>query len=97
MLFGFRVVEWRRNCTMYGPRRKLMPIAKITGQGLAAVAASVALLWTCILADRAAEQMAVNERARVVREVQQMQQRLRPEPASTPSPFSRHRLQMNAG
>lgn len=74
-----------------------MPIARITGQGLAAIAVSVGILWSCILIERSAHRAAVTERARVVREVQQMQHRFRPEPVSSPSPFSRHRLHVSAG
>jgi hypothetical protein len=74
-----------------------MPIARITGQGLAAIAASVCLLWTCVLAEQSAHRSAITERARVVREVQQMQQRQRSEPVATPAPFSRHHLRMTAG
>jgi cytochrome b len=74
-----------------------MPIARITGQGLAAIAFCVCLLWGCVLVDRARHAAAVTERARVVREVREMQRNHRSEPASNPSPFSRRRLHVSAG
>ena len=45
-----------------------MPIARITGQGLAAIALCVCLLWGCVLLDRVRHTAAVTERARVVRD-----------------------------
>ncbi len=72
-----------------------MPIAKITGQGLAAIACSVGLLWTCVLAQRVADTAAVAERTRVIREVREMQQRT--VPVSDPSPLVRHRLHVTEG
>ena len=74
-----------------------MPIAKITGQGLAAIACSVGLLWGCIIIDHVKRRDAVSERARVVREVQQMQRRQRSEPASAPSRYSHRRSPVSAG
>ncbi len=64
-----------------------MPIAKITGQGLAAIACSVALLWWFLLAERSMVREAFQERARVMREVQRLQKLQRPIPVSVP--FSR--------
>ena len=75
-----------------------MPIAKITGQGLAAIACSVGLLWGCLIVDHVARRSAVRERARVVREVRRMQQPSpQPSPVSAPAPFVRHRLHVSAG
>jgi len=73
-----------------------MPIAKITGQGLAAIAFSVGVLWTSVIVDQVNARAAVSERARVVREMQRMQHR-RTEPAASPSPFTRHRHHITAG
>ena len=73
-----------------------MPIAKITGQGLATIACSVALLWTCVIAQRVADRNASTERARVIREVRQLQ-RQRTAPVSEPSPLVRRRLHLTAG
>jgi hypothetical protein len=74
-----------------------MPIAKITGQGLAGIACSVGVLWSCIVIEQVKHRDAVSERARVVREVRQMQRQNRSEPASAPSPFTRKRLNVTAG
>ena len=74
-----------------------MPIAKITGQGLAAIACSVGLLWGCVLFGQAAQRNAFSERARVIREVRELQQRLHPEPVSTPSVFAPRRPHVSAG
>ena len=61
-----------------------MPIAKITGQGLAAITLSVALLWACFVAERLVSQRSLTRRAQVMRELRQMQLQHRAEPASTP-------------
>jgi hypothetical protein len=62
-----------------------MPIAKITGQGLAAITLSVALLWSCFVAERLISQRSLTRRAQVMRELRQLQlQQHRAEPASTP-------------
>lgn len=73
-----------------------MPVAKITGQGLAAIACSVALLWLCVVAQRRAQHDALIERARVIREVRQLQQR-RTIPVFDRSPLVRRRLHVTAG
>lgn len=75
-----------------------MPIAKITGEGLAAIACSVGILWGCILVEQVEHRAAVTERVKVVQELQHLQQRQRPEPVSTPAPFGpHHRHIMTAG
>ena len=74
-----------------------MPIVKITGQGLSAIALSVALLWGCVMGERVASRRAFSERAKVLREVSRMQRRQRTQPASTPAPFIRHRARVAAG
>jgi hypothetical protein len=63
-----------------------MPIARITGQGLAAIALSVALLWTCLIAERVTLRHATARRAQLMRELHQLQQNHRAEPVSTPVP-----------
>jgi hypothetical protein len=73
-----------------------MPIAKITGQGLAAIACSVGLLWTCVIAQHVAQRNASTERARVIREVRQLQQQ-RTVPVSVPNPLVRRRPHLTAG
>jgi len=66
-----------------------MPIAKITGQGLAAIALSVALLWGCLIGERVMMRQAVLERARVMQQVFRGQRRRHTEPVAAPSPLKR--------
>lgn len=61
-----------------------MPIAKITGQGLAAIALSVALLWGSIIGGRIMVYRAASERTMVMRDLRRMQRTRRSEPVSTP-------------
>ena len=66
-----------------------MPIAKITGQGLAAIAVSVALLWSCLIGERVMVRRASAERTLVMRDLQRMQRthlkrNHRSEPVSSP-------------
>jgi hypothetical protein len=61
-----------------------MAIAKITGPGLTAIAACVAMLWGCVVSEHALVQRAVTERIRIVREIQQLQRHQQPEPVSLP-------------
>ncbi len=61
-----------------------MPIAKITGQGLCGIALSVALLWGCFLGERMQRSRAVEEQARVLREIERLQHKQRPEPVLVP-------------
>lgn len=61
-----------------------MPIAKITEQGLAAIALSVALLWGSIIGGRIMVHRAASERMMVMRDLQRMQRTRRSEPVSTP-------------
>ena len=68
------------------PGERLMPIAKITGQGLAAIACSVALLWGCIVSEKVTVRQAHREYARVMRDLQQMQRDRRMQPVSAPTP-----------
>jgi hypothetical protein len=74
-----------------------MPIVKITGQGLAAIAVSVALLWGCLIAQRVAARQAFSERARVLRDISRIKRRERAQPVSAPSPFLPHRARIAAG
>src|ERR1035438_8336471 len=44
------LIMWQKDCTGKWPREeRLMSIIKITGQGLATIALSVALLWGCLI------------------------------------------------
>ena len=75
-----------------------MPVAKITGQGLSAIALSVALLWGCLIGERVASRRAFSERAKVLRDISRMQRRQRTQPVSAPAaPFTPHRARVAAG
>jgi hypothetical protein len=74
-----------------------MPIVKITGQGLSAIALSVALLWGCLIGERLAARQAFSERAKVLRDISRMQRRQRTQPVSAPAPFIPHRVRVAAG
>ena len=63
-----------------------MPIAKITGQGLFAIACSVTLLWGCLIGERVTLRNAATERVRVLREIEQLQKNPRPTPVTMPMP-----------
>ena len=63
-----------------------MAVAKITGQGLLAIACSVALLWGCIIGERVMLSSAASRRIRVLREMEQLQRNSPPVPAITPMP-----------
>ncbi len=67
-----------------------MPLFKITGQGLSAIAVSVALLWGCLWSVRAQQRRATADRTQVMRQIEVLQERNRPRPVSVPFP-RRHR------
>jgi hypothetical protein len=66
-----------------------MAVAKITGQGLIAIACSVALLWGCLLGERWMWRSASSRRNRILHQIEEMQHRLHPSPV-TPTPSTRH-------
>jgi hypothetical protein len=74
-----------------------MPIIKITGQGMSAIALSVALLWGCLIGERLAARRAFSERTKVLRDISRMRRRERTQPVSAPSPFLSHRTRVAAG
>jgi hypothetical protein len=74
-----------------------MPIAKITGQGLAAIALSVALLWGCFIGERLTVKHATARQDRVMRELQQLQRNRRMEPVSEPAPVVPHPERVTLG
>jgi hypothetical protein len=75
-----------------------MPIAKISGTGLVAIALSVAALWGCIVGERITARSAFQERARVIRELRSLQEKARdPQPASAPAPRLNHPARPLAG
>jgi len=66
-----------------------MPIARITGQGLAGIAVSVSLLWACFVGERVVLNRSYAQRAQVIRDLRQMQLMYRTQPASAPMPLPR--------
>jgi hypothetical protein len=74
-----------------------MPIAKITGQGLAAIALSVALLWACFIGERLLVRETLQRQAQVMRELHQMQRDHRTEPVSAPVPHTQHPSRITLG
>ena len=74
-----------------------MPIAKITGQGLAAIALSVALLWACFVGERLILNRTYAQRAQVMRDLRQMQHAHRTQPASVPMPATSPRSATTVG
>ncbi len=63
-----------------------MPIAKITGQGLIAIAISVALLWGCLVSERLIVNRANEEASRSLRDLRLMRQQRHAIPVSVPVP-----------
>lgn len=61
-----------------------MTIAKITVPGLVAIGASVVLLWSFLIGERLTVRRAVQEQARVLREMELLRQRQRSEPVLAP-------------
>lgn len=74
-----------------------MPIARITGQGLFAIAFSVALLWSCLIGERVLVHRAIAERTQVLRQIQQLQRHRRPIPVLNPAPGSLRRPRVTVG
>ena len=62
-----------------------MPIARITTSGLAAMAMSVLLLWSCLIAERLTSRNAARDERRVLREMNMLRQRQRSVPADVPT------------
>ncbi len=60
-----------------------MPIARITGQGLVAIAFSVAFLWGCLIGERIQTRKAYTERTQVMRDLRRLRRDL---PVSDPRP-----------
>jgi hypothetical protein len=74
-----------------------MPVAKITGQGLLAIACSVSLLWGCLIGEHVMLRHAAAERARVLRQMQLLQRQPRPIPAGAPMPAGLPRFLVTVG
>ena len=58
-----------------------MPVARISGEGLIAMAFAVLMLWACLLGERALTRQAYAERVQVMRDVRHFP---RPIPVSYP-------------
>ena len=69
-----------------------MPVAKITGQGLLAIALSVALLWGCLIGERVLVHRASEQRIQVFHEIEQLRRTLHPSPISPFHSTGRHPL-----
>jgi hypothetical protein len=68
-------------------------IAKITTPGLAAMAVSVAFLWSCVIGEQVLLRNAAREQTQVLREMNLLRQRQRIAPVSDPAfprTLSRH-------
>jgi len=74
-----------------------MPIARITGQGLATIALSVALLWGIFIGERILVRQTLERRAQVMRELHEMQRGHRTEPVSSPLPLPAHSPRVTVG
>jgi len=74
-----------------------MPIAKITGQGLAAIALSVAILWACFIGERLTIKHAAARQARVMRELHQLRRNRQAEPVSGPEHHVSHPARVTVG
>jgi hypothetical protein len=81
---------------MAGKEERQMPVARITGQGLAAIGVSVALLWGCVIGEHVHRLNAFRERHRVLREIYLLRRRPAA-PVSQPSPLLPTRLHLTAG
>jgi len=67
-------------------RRSALAFAKITRQGLVSIAILVALLWGCILTERALTRNSKIETYRALRQIRYLKFRRQVEPASQPEP-----------
>ena len=74
-----------------------MPIAKITKRGMIGIGCAVVLLWSCAIGEHVMTQRAYAERAEVLRGLEQLQRRQRPEPVSVPFERQSHRVRVTAG
>jgi hypothetical protein len=63
-----------------------MPVVKITGQGLSAIALSVALLWSYILAERHVVCQANAGRAEALEQIRRLRRQPGPQPFFMPAP-----------
>ena len=64
-----------------------MPVVKITGQGLSAIALLVALLWGCLIAENRILREAVAGREQALDQLRRLRRRAAPQPLFVPSPY----------
>ena len=74
-----------------------MAVIRITGEGLAAISLSVALLWGCFLGEQATLRSARTERARVMYEMRELQRQQQAQPVSVPAPRVPRPVRSSAG
>ena len=74
-----------------------MPVVKITGQGLSAIALSVALLWSFLILERSVARRAHEGRAQALEEIRRLQRRVTPQPVSIPTPRLNRRVMPELG
>jgi hypothetical protein len=74
-----------------------MPIVKITGQGLVAIALSVGLLWSCLIGERLIVRQAAARQVRLMHELQQLQRTRHTEPVSVPASPIPHPTRITVG
>jgi len=67
-----------------------MPLTKITGQGLCAIAALVGILWGCLLVDRLTVARARADAYQALSQIRALQVKKRIAPAATPQRPSRN-------
>ena len=63
-----------------------MPVVKITGQGLSAIALSVALLWGFLLAETLVIRRAARERTQAIEQIRRLRRPLDRHPVIMPKP-----------
>ena len=79
-------------------RRPPMKLARISGEGLAAIALSVAALWGCLVLEQVTVRTARQERARIIYDLRKLQRRIQePVPASAPAPIRPRAARPTAG
>jgi len=85
MVENKKIPVWNLECDEY-----VMPIARITTQGLAAIALLVAALWVCILAENAITRSASLTRRASLHELQLLRSGFRKVHTPAPAPRWRH-------
>jgi hypothetical protein len=74
-----------------------VPLMKITGSGLFAIACAVALLWTCLIGEQIMMRQAREERAIVLRGIDAQRSWHQARPVSAPVAKPSRRLRFAAG